>query len=223
MSAKATGLVWDLECPNKYGELVFKPHHKYVLGAYADHADHWGKNIFPAIHSIAKKTGFDDRSVQRLTADLEAMGLLVEDGVGPKGTNRWKLPYSEGGDKLSPLTKCRGDKTERPLGDNSSGDNSSGDKMTPELKEPEPLIVNASEETILLWERVQETLSTQLRSSSLTKLQDAQAVSFVNSILTVAVSDEETRAWLEDRMTATINHTFPGFGIHASVEFVLAE
>lgn len=227
MSAKATGLVWDLECPNKYGDLVFKPHHKYVLSAYADHADHWGKNIFPAIHSIAKKTGFDDRSVQRLTADLEEIGLLVEDGIGPKGTNRWKLPYSEGGDKLSPLTKCRGDKTERPLGDNSSGDNSSGDKMTPEVKEPEHLILNVSEDAQRIWSQLQEIvlsgMDKSIQRSVKHKFERVVGTSFENELLVLTCPTEDLRAWMDDRMTKTINRAFPDLRMEACVAFVLAE
>jgi DNA-binding MarR family transcriptional regulator len=142
MSVKAMALVWDLECPKDYNELTFKPNHKFVLIAYADHADHNGKSIYPAVSTIAKKTGYEERSIQRITSELESMGLLVEDGQGPKGTNRWYIPVNSGGDKISPLTKFRGDKNEKSLGDISSGDISSGDKMTPELKEPKPLYIN---------------------------------------------------------------------------------
>lgn len=132
MSVKAQALVWDLECPKEYNGLMFKPSHKFVLIAYADHADHHGKNIYPAVPTIARKTGLDDRSVQRLTHDLESMGLIVDDGMGPRGTNRWLLPYAPGGDKLSPVTICQGDKNPESLGDIPSGDIPSGDKLSPE-------------------------------------------------------------------------------------------
>jgi len=140
MSVKAMALVWDLECPKDYNELTFKPNHKFVLIAYADHADHTGKSIYPAVATIAKKTGYEERSIQRITSELESMGLLVADGQGPKGTNRWYIPVNDGGDKISPLTKFRGDKNEKSLGDIPSGDIPSGDKLTPEFKEPEPYI-----------------------------------------------------------------------------------
>lgn len=145
MSAKATGLVWDLECPKQYGEIYFKSSHKYVLVAYADHADHNGKNIWPAVPTIAKKTGMDDRTVQRLTADLVSIGLLIEDGKGPKGTNKWYLPFNDGGDKLTPRQIDGGDKNENSLGDIPSGDIPSGDKLTPEVKEPELKNINTDE------------------------------------------------------------------------------
>lgn len=149
MSVKAQALVWDLECPKQCGDITFKSSHKYVLIAYADHADHNGKNIYPAVGTIARKTGLDERTVQRLTNDLESIGLLIDDGQGPKGTNRWKLPISEGGDKLTPLSFCQGDKDSDSLGDIPSGDIPSGDKLTPELKEPKPLINKDSKDRLI--------------------------------------------------------------------------
>src|SRR5688572_20995842 len=98
MSVKAMGLVWDMDCPAKINGLDFKPGHKYTLIAYADHADHNGKNIYPSVKTIARKMGYDERSVQRLTHELESMGVLVTDGQGPRGTNRWYIPFSPGGD-----------------------------------------------------------------------------------------------------------------------------
>src|SRR5690606_33018261 len=135
MSVKAMSLVWDMPCPATINEIEFKPGHKYVLLAYADHADHHGKNIYPAIATIAKKTGYEERSIQRLTHELEQMTVLVSDGTGPRGTNRFYIPFSGGGDKISPLTKFHGDKTSKSLGDIPSGDIPSGDKISPEFKE----------------------------------------------------------------------------------------
>ena len=133
MSVKAMSLVWDMPCPETFNNLAFKPSHKYTLIAYADHADHLGRNIYPAVPTIAKKTGLDERTIQRLTKDLNDMGLLVDDGQGPRGTKRWKLPYDEGGDNLSPVTNCRGDKSKKSLGDIPSGDIPSGDNLSPKL------------------------------------------------------------------------------------------
>ena len=100
MSVKVMGLVWDL---------AIEPNKKFVLLAYADHADHRGKNIFPAIETIINKTGYHERSVQRITRELEEEGYLISDGCGPKGTNKWAIPLSKGGDKIAPLANCRGD------------------------------------------------------------------------------------------------------------------
>ena len=136
MSDKRNGMVWDMECPALYNNIPFKPGHKYCLLAYTDHADHWGKNIYPAIQSIANKTGYEERSVQRLTHELEEMGILIPDGVGPRGTNRWKLSLNRGGDKIAPLGI---------RGDIPSGDIPSGDKMSPESINKEYILTKLGE------------------------------------------------------------------------------
>lgn len=91
MSAKVSGEVWDLRLDKDK---------KLVLLAYVDHADHEGNNIFPAIALIVWKTGYSEREVQRTTHELEAMGLLIPDGHGPHGTNKWRYPLGKGADIL---------------------------------------------------------------------------------------------------------------------------
>lgn len=81
MSVRAMSAVWDFPCPSTVNGLEFRPPHKFVALAFADHADHAGKNIYPAIETVSKKTGYDRRTVQRLVRDLEAMGLLIRDGT----------------------------------------------------------------------------------------------------------------------------------------------
>ena len=190
MSVKAMGLVWDMECPAKINNLGFKPGHKYTLIAYADHADHNGKNIYPSVKTIARKTGYEERSVQRLTHELEIMGVLVEDGQGPRGTNRWYIPFSETGDKISPLTKFQGDKNSDSLGDTASGDIPSGDNLTPELNEPEPYIFNMLESNLSSydwWEKFKAKIS-------------GATLKLENQV--VIISDlGETAGYLEDRYT----------------------
>jgi len=92
MSVKIMGLVWDLDIPQN---------EKFVLLAYADHADHNGDNMFPSVALVAKKTGYSERSVQRTTRSLEEKGYLVANGKGPNGTNKWKFGR---GDILSGVT-----------------------------------------------------------------------------------------------------------------------
>lgn len=88
------GLVWDLTLPQN---------EKFVLLAYADHADHAGRNVFPSIGLIARKTGYSERQVIRVTKKLVQDGWLIPDGTGPRGTNRYRIPLpAEGGDILSP-------------------------------------------------------------------------------------------------------------------------
>jgi hypothetical protein len=226
MSVKAMGLVWDLPCPKTYGEVMFKPSHKYVLIAYADHADHNGKNIYPAVPTIAKKTGLDDRTVQRITHDLVTIGFLVGDGVGPRGTKKWHLPYNDGGDKLSPVTNCRGDKSEDSLGDIPSGDIPSGDKLTPEFKEPEPLLKIQEEiPENESWHMALELLKGDMpRAAFDTHLRDTVATRFHGNTLTVLAPSDVSRAWLESRVKRSAERLLVGIlNAEISVEFVVGE
>lgn len=77
---------------------------KFILLAYADHADHAGGNIFPAVATIAKKTGYSERTVQRITRQLEDDKILISDGTGRHGTNKWKIDIDAMGDTVSPVT-----------------------------------------------------------------------------------------------------------------------
>lgn len=63
------GQVWDL---------VLTPAKQTVLLALADHADHNGENVKPGAPLVAWKTGYSERQVQRIMADLEADGLLIK-------------------------------------------------------------------------------------------------------------------------------------------------
>ena len=83
MSGKVSGWVWDQGLP---------VHLKYILLAYADHADHDGFNVFPSRALIARKAGLDERTVRRSAAQLEDLGYLIDDGSGPKGTRRFRIP-----------------------------------------------------------------------------------------------------------------------------------
>jgi len=100
MSGLVMGLVWELPIEGEFGRAE-----KFILLAYADHSDQNGKNIFPSIDLISTKTGYRERAVQLATKTLEKLGLLVQDGLGPHGTNRWHIPLlrAEGGVKIAPL------------------------------------------------------------------------------------------------------------------------
>jgi hypothetical protein len=100
MSAIITGLVWELPIQGEFG----RPE-KYILLAYADHADQNGRSIYPSVELVAQKTGYEERAVQQITHRLESMGYLVDDGTGPHGTNRWLIPLERdvtGGAKIAP-------------------------------------------------------------------------------------------------------------------------
>ena len=68
MSGLISGLVWNLDIPQN---------EKYVLHAYADHADHEGKNVKPGIELIAWKTGYTERNVQKIINKLREKKILI--------------------------------------------------------------------------------------------------------------------------------------------------
>ena len=119
MSSKIMGLVWDAD---------IKQNLKLVLLADADHADHEGNNVFPSVALIARKTGYTDRQVQRITADLVEAGLMTPQGESSYGTNAYSISVealearkkppahlqkrgrpAKKGDKMSPLIQKNGD------------------------------------------------------------------------------------------------------------------
>jgi hypothetical protein len=119
MSGKIMGLVWDADIPQNL---------KFVLLAYADHADHEGNNVFPSVALIVHKTGYTDRQVQRITADLVEAGLMTPQGESSYGTNAYSISIealearkkppahlqkrgrpAKKGDKMSPLIQKNGD------------------------------------------------------------------------------------------------------------------
>ncbi|SRR5713101_1800510 len=69
MSAKISGLVWELELPRE---------EKYVLLCLADHAKHDGTDVYPSVGLIAWKTDYSERRIQELMRCLERRGLLVK-------------------------------------------------------------------------------------------------------------------------------------------------
>jgi Helix-turn-helix domain/DnaA N-terminal domain len=197
MSVKAMSLVWDMPCPAQINDFEFKPGHKFVLVAYADHADHHGKNIYPSIATIAKKTGYEDRSVQRLTHELEQMLVLVPDGQGPRGTNKWYLPFSEGGDKIAPLTKYQGDKTGKSLGDIPSGDIPSGDKIAPEFKERNLNDLTVIKEMYVVWGDTKTKLQTGMAKARFeTWVRDTEPLGYDGDTLVVVARNDYARDWL---------------------------
>jgi hypothetical protein len=112
MSAKATGYIFDLKLP---------PSVKLIALAYADHADHDGRNIYPSLSTIARKTGMSRRSVIRITQWLHENKLMIQDGVGPKRTNRWRIDMDWNPSEIV-----------TPWHHGANHDQSLGDTMTPE-------------------------------------------------------------------------------------------
>jgi DnaA N-terminal domain/Helix-turn-helix domain len=194
MSVKAISQVWDIQCPSEINGKEFQPTHKFILVAYADHADHQGKNIYPAVKTIAKKTGYDERTVQRATHALEEMGLLIEDGQGPRGTNKWAL----GGDSVTGVTFRQGDKDDKSLGDIPSGDIPSGDSAPPELKEQNPDHISIYQHKDSVWETIKDKLKTQIRKAEFeTWIETCEAEDFDGQILTIQARNATAGKWVQ--------------------------
>ena len=122
MSVKIMGLVWEANLPHD---------EKFVLLAYADHADHQGRHIFPSVGLVAWKTGYSPRQIQRITRDLQKRLILVPDGVGPKGVNRFRIDI-DALPRQAPFVRNSGSGPDGPspapsmMTSNEQGDNMSG-------------------------------------------------------------------------------------------------
>lgn len=97
---------------------------RLLLLAIADHAGDDGRNAWPAVPTLARKTGVSERTVQRGIARLESAGLLlVERGKGAGGTNRYQVLMPVAGDSVTPPdeeTKPAPNPRQSVTGDNSA-------------------------------------------------------------------------------------------------------
>lgn len=83
MSGKVTG--WVLEHSPVTGVA------RMVLVVLADHADSDGCNAWPSVPRIAHEARCSGSSVHRVLRELEAAGHVVREGVGPKGSIRYRV------------------------------------------------------------------------------------------------------------------------------------
>lgn len=89
MSAKQTGLVWELDLPRP---------EKYVLSVLADHAKDDGRDVYPSLARIEWKTGYGETQVRAIMRTLERRGVLVLEQKGGRGagsTDRYRLDLSK--------------------------------------------------------------------------------------------------------------------------------
>lgn len=89
MSVKQMAVAWELDIPREQ---------KYVLLAYADHADHDGSNVRPSLDRIAWKTGYSKDQVRRISRKLVQNELmeLVKAGGGRGNPPEYKLTLEKG-------------------------------------------------------------------------------------------------------------------------------
>jgi hypothetical protein len=68
------------------------PTQRFVLLAIADCANDRGSDAYPAVSTLAAKTGLSERGVRKAIAELEKSGeLQVSYKAGPKGCNRYRV------------------------------------------------------------------------------------------------------------------------------------
>ena len=101
MSIRVMSWVWD-SSPVGGNE-------RLVLLAIADNAADDGTDAWPALHTLARKTLLDVRTVRRIVRRLEAGGHLhVARVAGPRGANRYTVLMQQQGPADVPLTPVDG-------------------------------------------------------------------------------------------------------------------
>ena len=123
MSWEMLGIVLDMPITKEFNSEL-----KFTALAYANFANANGENMYPSKETIAQITGYHERSIIRYRNELVRINILIPDGIGRKGTKKYKFSQSLiGGDTQSPHDK---------RGDSPSGDNPSGDTQSPEPNKP---------------------------------------------------------------------------------------
>lgn len=110
MSAKTTGIIWDLVLPAPQ---------RMVLLAMVDHADHDGGHIYAPIPFIAWKTGYSTRNTARIIQDLIDAELLSITKQGLGESNEYQFDLSHGVPK--PAYKGRKPKKQPDTPDKMTG------------------------------------------------------------------------------------------------------
>lgn len=134
MSGLVVGLVLRTPITDK-----FNTDAKFIATVYADHAWEDGTHAYPAVDTVAGITGLSDRTVQRYLRALESIGMLILDGKGPRGTNKYKFPLESGKDGSVRLSLRGGDSLsprQAVGGDTESGDTESGDTGVTQINNP---------------------------------------------------------------------------------------
>ena len=129
MSIRLMSVVWEIEFPTQSQKLIALK--------LADYASDMGTSIFPAVNTIARHTGCDERTVQRVMKAFRNCGiihLVKEGGTGPKATNEWLLNVAVLSGLANGEIKLVGGATELEIEGELMGDNLSamGDILSPE-------------------------------------------------------------------------------------------
>jgi len=141
----------------------FNTEAKFIATVYADHAWEDGTHAYPAVDTVAAMIGLHPRTVQRYLRSLESLGMLIPDGKGPRGTNKYKFPLEakadgsirlalEWGGTQPPPSETETDSGgavpgwQAARGDRESGDRDSGGASVTQTNNPSlVLVVNDAE------------------------------------------------------------------------------
>lgn len=138
-----SGLIVGLVLRTPISE-TFNTEAKFIATVYADHAWEDGTHAYPAVDTVAGIIGLHPRTVQRYLRVLEGLGMLIPDGKGPRGTNKYKFPIKENKDG-SIMLVLDGGGTAPPRqparGDTVSGDTVSGDTAVSPKQTTRPVLV----------------------------------------------------------------------------------
>lgn len=138
----------------------FNTEAKFIATVYADHAWEDGTHAYPAVDTVAGMIGLHPRTVQRYLRSLETLGMLIPDGKGPRGTNKYKFPLEAkadgsirlalewGGTQPPPQeTETKADSGgaapgwQPATGDRESGDTESGGASVTQTNNPSLVLV----------------------------------------------------------------------------------
>lgn len=118
---------------------AFNTEAKFIATVYADHAWEDGTHAYPAVETVADIVGLHERTVQRYLRVLESIGMLIRNGKGPRGQNKYDFPLEAGMDGSVRLVLNRGG-TVPPLeaegGDRESGGADSGGAGVTQFNQP---------------------------------------------------------------------------------------
>jgi hypothetical protein len=213
LSAIIYGRVWDLELD--HSTLV-------VLLAYADHSDHNGEHIYPSVALMAWKTGYSERQIQRISAELVRAGLLVVDreggGAGQPtmyrivlAAGKPKMPFADwqllqNGDKMSPFSGPKNGDKMSPFNDvmSPNGDilAENGDiAMSPESLTVNDISIDGK------WDLVLTTLRLRTTKSTFEQWLAKSAGVCADGKWTVYVQDERARQWCQLRLSKLISES----------------
>lgn len=143
MSGLIVGLVLRTQITDEFNSDA-----KFIATVYADHAWDDGTHAYPAVPTVARITGIHERTIQRYLRVLEKIKMLIPDGKGPRGVNKYKFPVEDSADGFVRLALAWGGAvtpvTNEGGGADSGGADSGGEHWVtpqPPKQTNNPLIV----------------------------------------------------------------------------------